>query len=326
MRENGREDPEMVSRLPFGLPRGWYVVATGDELRPGRVVSRSCFGRELVAFRTKRGALAVTDAHCPHLGGHLGRIGSIRGEVLRCGFHGFCYDVTGTCVETGYGSPPPPTARLRRWESRERNGLVLVWFDPEGRPPSWEVPELEQDGWDRLGWRRQRIATHPQETTENSVDLGHFTQLHGFVDGSLLEPLRRDGPHLSIAYVAHRPYRVPGYGTLKLRVEYAVRVSGLGYSQVSVRVPLLRADLRIWVLPTPVDEQHIDLVLGIAVRRSLGPLAPIARHFGLRTLCAEVDQDLDAWQYKAYLDAPALAKGDGPIAAYRRWARQFYPV
>jgi len=37
-----------------------------------------------------------------------------------------------------------------------------------------------------------------------------------------------------------------------------------------------------------------------------------------------VEQEIDVWTYKAFLEKPALAKGDGPIAEYRRWAKQFY--
>ena len=35
-------------------------------------------------------------------------------------------------------------------------------------------------------------------------------------------------------------------------------------------------------------------------------------------------QDFPIWEHKVYVDQPRLAKGDGPIAAYRRWAQQFY--
>lgn len=38
----------------------------------------------------------------------------------------------------------------------------------------------------------------------------------------------------------------------------------------------------------------------------------------------DVGQDVPLWEHKRYLDAPALAVGDGPIGLYRRWARQFY--
>jgi len=38
----------------------------------------------------------------------------------------------------------------------------------------------------------------------------------------------------------------------------------------------------------------------------------------------DLAQDFPVWEHKAYLDRPRLAKGDGPIGAYRRWAQQFY--
>jgi hypothetical protein len=39
---------------------------------------------------------------------------------------------------------------------------------------------------------------------------------------------------------------------------------------------------------------------------------------------ADVGQDIPVWNRKLFLAQPALAEGDGPIGAYRRWARQFY--
>ena len=121
----------MGDRFPFGLPNGWYVVATSDELKPGRMLSRRYFERDLVVYRTEGGALSVIDAHCPHMGAHLGRHGKLVGETLQCGFHGFRYRADGQCVATAYDGPPPAAARLRRWEHREKNGVILVWFDPQ---------------------------------------------------------------------------------------------------------------------------------------------------------------------------------------------------
>jgi hypothetical protein len=58
--------------------------------------------------------------------------------------------------------------------------------------------------------------------------------------------------------------------------------------------------------------------------RSTGLIAPLLRLIVHRIVCKEVDQDLDVWTYKTYQESPALAKGDGPIAEYRRYAQQFY--
>jgi nitrite reductase/ring-hydroxylating ferredoxin subunit len=311
-------------RFPFGLPKGWFVVAASDEVKPGALLSRRYFEREIVLYRTESGTLSVVDAHCPHMGAHLGRLGKVRGETLRCGFHGFCFDPDGRCTATGYGGPPSARARLSKWDVREFNGWIAVWFDPQGRPPEWEIEPPDHAEWSAPSWRRLRIATHPQETTENSVDVGHFTQLHGFIEGATTKPLRTAGHFLTSSYAANRPYRIPGFGTLRIRVEYDVQVWGLGLSLVDVRIPQLRWVLRTWILPAPIDDEHLDLIVGAQASTRLGPLTRLARYVTLHIVSKEIGQDVDVWEHKAFVEPPALAKGDGPIAAYRSWAKQFY--
>jgi nitrite reductase/ring-hydroxylating ferredoxin subunit len=317
----------LAGRFPFpGLPSGWYVVATSSELKKGKLLHRSYFNTDIIVYRTQSGTARVSSAFCPHMGANLGKVGRVEGETLVCGFHGFTYDaMEGKCVATSYGSPPPPRARIEQWLVREQNGLILTWFDETGAGPGWMVPELNDKGWNKISWRRYRIATHPQETTENSVDFGHFTQIHGFSDGSITSPIQVDGPYLTNAYRALRGIPIPSLPLFKLPVDYAVHVWGLGYSQVDVRIDPLHFDVRLWVLPVPVDDENIDLVLGASTMKKSGPLAPLGRSIARFALCNEVEQDLDVWTYKTYLDQPALAKGDGAVAEYRRYVQQFYP-
>jgi len=63
----------------------------------------------------------------------------------------------------------------------------------------------------------------------------------------------------------------------------------------------------------------------MSARKSLLPIARLARYALLLGVCDEVSQDLDVWTYKKFVETPPLAKGDGPIAEYRRYAKQFYP-
>lgn len=316
----------MGGRFPFpGLPSGWYAVALSEELRRGRILARRYFDRELILYRGHDGAVRIADAFCPHMGAHLGRVGRIEGDLLRCGFHGFRYDGNGRCVATPHGGPPPAGARLTLWEVREQNGLILTWYGAAGEGWDWEVPVLDDADWNRIRWRRFDIPTHPQETTENSVDFGHFTQVHGFVDGAITRPVRVEGPLLSIAYRAYRGLPAPGLPIWKVPVDYDVSVWGLGYSQVDVRVDPLRFDLRVWVLPAPRDAEHLDLVIGASARRGLGPISSWARRLAHGIVCREVEEDLDVWTYKTFIEQPPLAKSDGPVGVYRRYVRQFYP-
>jgi phenylpropionate dioxygenase-like ring-hydroxylating dioxygenase large terminal subunit len=180
---------------PLSFPSGWFVFGFSDELPPGKLLARPFMGLEIIVFRTQSGQACAADAHCPHLGAHFGYGGTVVGDLLRCPFHGFCYDTSGACVRTGYGTKPPPRARLHLWPMREQNGLLLIYYHPNAQPPEWEVPALDKDGdWTPLRYKKFILQDHPQETTENSVDIGHFAFVHGYRGAHMLNPPVINGP------------------------------------------------------------------------------------------------------------------------------------
>jgi hypothetical protein len=189
------------------------------------------------------------------------------------------------------------------------------------------VPDLDPGGWTALRCRRFVLRDHPQETTENSVDLGHFAIVHGYRNVRMLRDAVTDGPYLSTAFALEQP--LP-WSRRALAFEFETAIFGLGYSLVNVRVPRLDLDARLWVLPTPIDEQRLTLRLAASVRAPSRQLP--ARRFVEAALTQLVlhgfahgaRQDFPIWENKRYLERPALALGDGPIGLYRRWARQFY--
>ena len=110
------------------------MVAVSEEVKRGQILCRHYFNQELVIYRGDDGVVRIARAFCPHMGAHLGRVGKLEGNILRCGFHGFRYDGEGRCVATPYGSPPPAGAKLRFWEAREQNGLILTWYGASAPP------------------------------------------------------------------------------------------------------------------------------------------------------------------------------------------------
>ncbi len=316
----------MASRTLPPYPTGWYAVALASEVRPGAVLSRPFMGGDLVVYRTRSGAVRAVDPYCPHLGAHLGHGGRVDGELLVCPFHGFAYDASGACVRTGYGTRPPANARLVRRTLREANGLLLAWHGPGS--PAWSVPDVDPDGWTALRCRRFVLRDHPQETTENSVDLGHFAIVHGYRNVLMLREPITDGPYLSTAFAVEQPLPFPR-SRRALAFSFETEILGLGYSLVRLRLPRLDLDARLWVLPTPIDEQRLTLCLAASVRARRLPALPavdaVLTQLLLHGLARGARQDFPIWENKRYLERPALAAGDGPIGLYRRWARQFYP-
>lgn len=258
------------------------------------------------------------------MGAHLEE-GRVVGESIVCPFHGFEYDTDGSCIGTPYGKGLPARAQMRTWLVREQSGLVLVWFDADGKPPEWAVPALDLQGWSSLIHRHYEIESHPQETTENSIDFGHFTSVHNFPRAEMTGEVTTEGPLLRSSYSIDATLGVIGLPNQKLAVEFDVEVWGLGYSLVRLTIPSLGVRGRLFVLPVPVDEENIHLRLACMTTHRFKPLSRLLRAVIARQFWAEVEEDIPIWRRKKYVHPPALAPGDGPVAQYRRWAEQFYP-
>jgi nitrite reductase/ring-hydroxylating ferredoxin subunit len=318
-------------------PSGWYVRLLCRELSPGQLRTVDLAGKEVLLFRTEAGRVVATEPHCPHMGAHLAKGGKVVGETLECPFHGFRFDVEGRCVHTPYDAPVP-RCKVPLVHVRELHGLILVWYGAAGEPPTFEVPDVETDGWADVQLRRYRFRGHPQETNENSVDSGHFNIVHGYRDVKVLRELKAEGAYLSVQYSMVRPF-FPGLREPSTYAEFFIHVHGLGYSRVEVWVPQLGLRSRHLVFATPVAPGQLEMMVGFTTRSfrdmaGLGkkrrglPLAALdhaAVAVGLDIFRRDVEQDFDIWKHKRYVHPPQLSQADGPISFFRRYCRQFYP-
>jgi hypothetical protein len=201
--------------------------------------------------------------------------------------------------------------------------------------PSFRIPELDTEGWSPILLKRWRLRGHPQETTENSVDLGHFTEIHGYTSVEVIRDAETVGPYLTATYAMTRRPPIPGR---PIRTQFDVHVHGLGYSHVDISVERYGMRGRLFVLSTPIDGQEIELRIGVSIHKDtarqragqllgLVPRAVFNRllaYATFRGIVADVEQDFEIWKHKRYVQPPILAQGDGPVGRYRLWARQFY--
>jgi len=320
-------------------PDGWYCLEVADALKNGDIQTIKAFGQDLVVFRNSSGVVAVVDPHCPHLGAHLGHGSKIVGDSIQCPFHGFCFDTKGACTKTGYGTPPPKKAVLRTWPVQETNGLIMVYYSDSGQAPNWNVPEFLNSEWTGLQSKSWELTAHVQDLAENSVDLGHFSWIHGYEDVKVFEAATCKGPLLSAHYGMTRGAGLIGNsGTIESN--FTLQQWGLGFAAVNVTVPRYDLKLLNYVLATPVDEKITRLRIALAIRNDVDPvkfniaLKFIPRRWSVSLLRAaifhgyktDVQQDFQIWKNKRYIADPAVVKGDGPINLYRKYAKQFYPA
>src|ERR1044072_388526 len=100
------QDNETATRVGHGTPMGklfreyWLPALLSSELPapdcdPVRVL---LLGERLIAFRDSNGQVGLIQNHCPHRGASL-FFGRNEEAGLRCVYHGWKFDIGGSCVD-----------------------------------------------------------------------------------------------------------------------------------------------------------------------------------------------------------------------------------
>jgi len=183
MSANPDIDTRPARRLPAegedGLySQSWFPICLSAELTDGNIVGREFLGGRVIAFRDEHGEACVTSAFCAHLGVNL-QCGTLVDGLVRCPYHHFHYDGSGQAVRIGNGETPPAAARLFRYPTTERYGLVFAF---NGIEPHFAVPEFSLPD-DEIAFHAFKTPMHfevdPWVIISQTPDLNHTQFLHG---------------------------------------------------------------------------------------------------------------------------------------------------
>jgi nitrite reductase/ring-hydroxylating ferredoxin subunit len=309
----------VAARYPFSAyPNGWFRVEHSEDLAPGDVKPLFYLGRDLVVFRGEDGVAQVLDAHCPHLGAHLGHGGKVEDAAIRCPFHAWKWDRDGNCVDVPYAKKIPAKAKLRAWQTREKNGFIFVWHHRGGEAPSFELPDLPQVGskdWTPYEKRFWKVRAHWLDMNENAVDQVHFKYVHGAhtipktevrIDGHILRCVSR-----------------MKLGTPKGEIDGGIDTTDYGPGLQTVDLSGISPAMMVNTV-TPIDAETSDVCFAYTIKIVDGVNA--ARGVGaalIRDLEKQMNQDIPIWEHKRYHAKPLLCDGDGKLGVYRKWLRQF---
>jgi nitrite reductase/ring-hydroxylating ferredoxin subunit len=319
-----------VQRFPHPIPYGWYFVGYCDELAPGEVRPLHYFGRDLVLFRDENGRAGMLDAHCPHLGAHLGHGGTVKGELLHCPFHGWGYNADGWCKNIPYAKVMPPVCKrepvIHAYPLNEANGVIWAWYHPHNIEPLFDVmhfPEFTEPTWAKQTRFEWRCAINVQEEAENAVDTAHFQFIHGSPAvpegfGHYEGHIRRTGTD-GVGKVV-----MPDGSTREYKTAVRTTANGAG-QKITMLKNLTEVYLMVLVTPIEADDSEIRFAFthpkaepGSVEEKALA--AACERIAGQTGVIA----DLPVWQHKIHRARPLLCDGDGPILRYRQWFQQFY--
>jgi phenylpropionate dioxygenase-like ring-hydroxylating dioxygenase large terminal subunit len=192
-------DNELVTRVGPGTPMGklmrqyWLPAMLSSELPapdsdPVRV---RLLGEQLIAFRDSTGQVGLLANNCPHRGASL-FFGRNEDAGLRCVYHGWKFDVSGTCTDMP-NEPAESDFRTRvkavAYPCRERGGIVWTYMGPRAEPPP--LPDLEPNmlPTDQLVVTAIQRECNWLQGLEGDLDTSHLAFLHlGAVDPERTTP------------------------------------------------------------------------------------------------------------------------------------------
>jgi phenylpropionate dioxygenase-like ring-hydroxylating dioxygenase large terminal subunit len=303
-----------------GIPNGWYAVAFSHELSTGEVQRIRYFEQEMVLFRTRMGVARVLSAYCPHLGAHLAEGGRVVGETVRCPCHAWQYDgESGKCTHIPYCDRIPAKAKVRPWDVVERNGMIFVWHDAEGRPPHWEVPEVPQladPEWTEPRSFQIEVPVHMQDMAENNLDPVHFKYVHSSLEVPETEiRFGEDGRFMHAVSYSEQDTPVGTFKMALLRDTWCLGMSSVESSGIP------GTGLYMFTSTSPIDQ---NTTLSRWVLTCTKNMVDVAGEEWMENITKGVMDDWRIWKNKIHRSEPVFCEADKLLVEFRRWAKQFY--
>lgn len=162
----------------------WYVAAFGSEVSR-ELLPRILLDKRVVLFRTEGGEAVALSDRCAHRAYPLS-LGTLEGDTLVCGYHGFRFNTEGDCIEVPSAAKCPKGIGVARYPVLERGPLVWIWL---GDPDLADESRLPEQEWlSAPDWEKSSGYFHLNSNYvsmhENLLDLTHLSYLHAATFGT----------------------------------------------------------------------------------------------------------------------------------------------
>lgn len=209
----------VLTNVDPALRAAWHPVLRVADLG-GAPVQVTLLGEAWAVVRLDGEVVAYAD-RCPHRLAPLsaGHVDVVDGaEVLRCGYHGWCFEGSGTCTAIpalGPGATLPPRSHATT-PAGVAVHLGLVWIAPEEpRAPLPDAPIAADEEHRFLSGDLPVLRPRASAglLIDNFLDVAHFPFVHaatiGDEDSTEIGPveLQRDGHSLTVRSAQRFPNR-----------------------------------------------------------------------------------------------------------------------
>jgi phthalate 4,5-dioxygenase len=159
----------------------WIPAALSSELATdGAPLRLMLLGERLIAFRDSMGKIGVMDHRCPHRGASL-FLGRNEQGGIRCIYHGWKFDVAGTCLDMPNVIPQQDfkhKVKAKAYQAVERAGVVWVYMGSRAEAPPLPALEILDVPADEVQVSFVQRDCNYLQALEGDIDTSHFGFLH----------------------------------------------------------------------------------------------------------------------------------------------------
>lgn len=178
----------------------WYWLATVDEVEKQNPLPKKILGQDIVLFKTETGQIAVVENRCCHRNVALS-LGYVKGEILKCAYHGWEYNAAGKCTHIpslAADSPISKAACVKSYATKILNGIVWVFMgeiEKSQTTPLPFIPEIDDLPWIH---NYHTLNGNLPLVAESLIDPYHIDHVHRNSIKTFMGNLHRDSVNFEL--------------------------------------------------------------------------------------------------------------------------------
>jgi phenylpropionate dioxygenase-like ring-hydroxylating dioxygenase large terminal subunit len=158
----------------------WYLACLLDELNVKPIVSKKICGESIVVFKNENGDIGVVEDRCCHRNVQLS-LGYIKGNNIKCGYHGWEYDCSGTCVQIPSLSKDdkiPTAIRIKSYKVVIKHKSVWIWIGEDSLADESMIPPMPELDKYPIVYNYHSVNADLTLVAESLFDAYHINHVH----------------------------------------------------------------------------------------------------------------------------------------------------